>query len=146
MFPLKDRKIIGYKFGEKTWYTAHHLGVDYLAKLGTPIYAPFDGKIVNTLVGEQGGKTVWFKPEKDDCIMRFMHLSQIGCMKGDYVFEGKLIGLAGNTGSATTGAHLHLDISKNKVDIYNFSNFLDPEKYEWTTPDLTKCAICGKEY
>jgi hypothetical protein len=136
MFPLKNRKTCGYSYGQKTSYTSHHLGQDYTAATGTPLYAPFDGKIVKTMVGEQGGKTIWFKPENDNVIMRFMHLSQIGCNQGDLVFENKVIGLTGNTGSATTGAHLHLDISKNKVIIEDWTNFVDPEKYEWITQEI----------
>jgi hypothetical protein len=140
MFPLKIRKIGGFTFGQiypKSFgsLAGHkHLGVDYHATTGTPLYAPFDGKIVSTLVGKEGGKTIWFKPEKDNVIMRFMHLSNIGCMKGDLVFEGKVIGLTGNTGSATNAPHLHLDISKDHVNIYDFSNFINPEKYKWEIP------------
>lgn len=131
MFPLKTRKIGGYKFGQKTWYTAHHLGVDYSAKLGTKLFAPFNGKIVQVLIGKQGGKTIWFKPDNDNVIIRFMHLSEFKVKTGDKVKEGDLIALTGNTGSATTGPHLHLDISKKTVQLSNFANFLDPEKYQW---------------
>lgn len=142
MFPLKEKKIGGFTFGQiypKSFGTLaghKHLGVDYRAVTGTPLYAPFGGQITNTLIGVEGGKTIWFKPENDNVIMRFMHLLNIGCNKGDWVQEGKFIGLTGNTGSATTGAHLHLDISKKSVDIYTFANFLDPEKYQWIYADL----------
>ena len=59
MFPLKIRKISGYKFREKTWYSKYHLGVDYYGKKGTPIFAPFDGR-VRVMTGFEGGKTIWF--------------------------------------------------------------------------------------
>jgi murein DD-endopeptidase MepM/ murein hydrolase activator NlpD len=130
MFALQERKIGGFKFGQKTWYTAHHLGVDYVAKSGTKLYAPFDGQIQKEFTGTQGGLTIWFKPNNADMVMRFMHLSKFVAKAGK-VKEGDVIGLTGNTGSATTGAHLHLDISKKNVQISNFSNFLDPEKYQW---------------
>ena len=32
MFPLARREIGGYAFGQRTWYTSKHLGVDYKAK------------------------------------------------------------------------------------------------------------------
>lgn len=143
MYPLSNWSKLkrGYIFGEPTTYSKHHLGLDLIAPKGTPVFAPFDGRTTK-LIGKQGGNTVWFY--WDDLIMRVMHLSEFG--KIGKVKEGDILGYVGSTGSLSTGNHAHLDISKNKVDIYNFANFKDPEKYEWTTPDLTKCAICGKEY
>ena len=129
MFPLKERKIGGYKFGQKTWYSAHHLGVDYVAKKGTELYAPFDGEVIKKFWGVQGGNTIWFKPTGQNVIIRFMHLSDF--VGGGEVKSGQVIGHTGNTGATTTGAHLHLDISKGNVNIWDFNNFLDPEKYDW---------------
>jgi hypothetical protein len=131
MFPLSKRKTGGFGYGDKTWYTAHHLGQDYTSLIGNKLYAPFDGIIKTTLTGEQGGLTIWCKPNHDNVIMRFMHLSAFKCKAGQKVKEGDLIGLTGNTGKSTTGAHLHLDISKKAVNLANWKNFVDPEKYEW---------------
>ena len=39
----------------------------------------------------------------------------------DYVVQGETIALSGNTGTNTTGAHLHFEIWKNSKPI-------DPEK------------------
>lgn len=131
MFPSKKQTINGFTFGQRTWYTKNHLGVDYKGKIGDIVYAPFDGEVITQLKGEQGGLTVWFKPKHDDVIMRFMHLSKFG--KKGKVKEGDIIGYVGNTGKATTGPHLHLDISKKTVQITKFANFLDPEKYDWSS-------------
>lgn len=136
MFVLKNKKIGGYRFKEKTFYSAHHLGVDYSAKENTPLYAPFDGKIIESMVGKQGGQTIWYKPDNQDVIIRLMHLNSKQ-VKGNYR-EGALIGLTGNTGSATTAPHLHLDISKNKVVISDINNFIDPEKFNWETTPKTQ--------
>lgn len=129
-FPLKNKKKTGFGYGDKTWYTAHHLGQDYSAKIGDKLYAPFDGEILKNFNGTQGGLTIWFKPKNDNVIMRFMHLSQFKGKVGK-VKEGDLIGLTGNTGSATTGQHLHIDISKKQVILTDWKNFIDPEKYKW---------------
>lgn len=131
MFPLKQKKIGGYEFGEKTFYSDHHLGTDYTASTGTPLYAPFTGVITKVMTGTEGGKTIWFKPDKDNVIMRFMHLSEFKRNNGTMVEEGDVIGLTGNTGSMTKAPHLHLDISKSYVKLNDFNNFIDPEKYEW---------------
>ena len=128
MFPLKKRKIGGYKFLEKTFYSAHHLGVDYSAHYNK-LYTPFDGKIVRTLNGKQGGLTIWL--EYKNYIIRFLHLSEIRCKTGEKVKKGQTIGITGNTGKLTTAPHLHLDISKNSVQLKNINNFIDPEKFNW---------------
>lgn len=127
MFPLANRKVGGYKFREPTFYSEHHLGTDYTAKTGTPLYAPFDGEIIFTLHGKEGGETIWYKYK--NWIIRFMHLSSMLSV-GKYK-EGNLIGLTGNTGSLTSSPHLHLDISKKDVRINNIDNFTDPEKFDW---------------
>ena len=137
MFILKNRIVGGFKFRElypKSFgsLAGHpHLGTDYNAIIGTKLYSPFDGIIKSVLIGAQGGKTIWYKPFNDDVIMRFMHLSEFKCGIGDVVKEGDVIGLTGNTGSASNAPHLHCDISKHKVDIYNIDNFIDPETYQW---------------
>ena len=133
MFPLAERSISGYTFGQRTWYTSHHLGVDYKAKSGTSLLAPFDGVITEVLTGFQGGKTIWFKPDNLNYVIRFMHLSEWKVTKGQRVTEGQEIAKTGNTGWITRGAHLHLDISVDKVDLDKAfpSNFVDPEGLNW---------------
>jgi len=132
MFPLKSKAIGGFTFGQK--YPASfgslaghpHLGVDYKANF-VELRAPFDGRIERH-DGTQGGITLWFFYK--GFVMRFMHLSEV--RKTGEVKEGDLIAITGNTGSATTGAHLHLDISKNNININNFSNFVNPEGFDWS--------------
>ncbi len=130
MFPLAQKEIGGYKFGQRTWYTSKHLGVDYKANK-SPLVAPFDGVIVNTLKGFQGGLTIWYKPNHDNVVMRFLHLDKIEVSKGQNVSKGQRIGTTGNTGFFSTGPHLHLDISRGNVNLGDFNNFLDPESYNW---------------
>lgn len=133
MFPLRERKIGGFTFGQKypasfgTLAGHPHLGVDYSANY-VILYMPFNGRIT-TMEGAQGGKTIWVYPDGQDVIIRLMHLSSM-VVPGNYK-EGEEIGVTGNTGSATTAPHLHADISKNNVDINNFNNFIDPEEFNW---------------
>jgi hypothetical protein len=147
MFVLKQRKIGGYEYAEKTFYSAHHLGTDYTAKTGTPLYAPFDGVVEKIMTGTEGGKTIWFKPDNANVLMRFMHLDEFRCKVGK-VKEGDTIALTGNTGKMTKAPHLHLDISKGYLKLGDFSNFLDPEKYKWETqkidPEIPKIEETDK--
>lgn len=133
IFPLKQWETArrGYRFGQKVNYTDHHLGVDHIVPEGTPIYAPVDCEIINAKQGKQGGNQTYvrFKDvEYGMLIMRCMHLKDLSFPVGSYK-EGEVIGYTGNTGKLSTCPHLHTDISKEKVQINNFNNFIDPEKY-----------------
>lgn len=132
MFPLKNKKITGYKFGVKTFYNDFHVGVDY-GKENEEILAPFDG-LVTTSVGNEGGKTIFFKPNGKQELIRLLHLKEF--KKTGTVKQGELIGIVGHTGLVSppgiAGSHTHLDISKNgRLELNKKSNFLDPEKYNW---------------
>ena len=131
MFPLAKKQIGGYRFLQPTFYSDHHLGTDYKANMGTNLYAPFSGQIIKQVTGSQGGRTIHFKPENQNVIMRFMHLDEYKRSQGDRLKEGDIMAITGNSGSATSGAHLHLDISKGAVNINNINNFLDPETFNW---------------
>lgn len=130
-YPLKNWEKIkrGYKFGEKTFYSARHLGTDYIVPEGTPVYAPDDCEIVKTGDFPEGGNTIHVRFEHKKhgkLIMRCLHLSKF-LPKGKRK-EGDILAYSGNTGEYTKGPHLHLDISRDKVEVNNFGNFIDPEK------------------
>lgn len=120
----------GYVFGQKTFYTEHHLGVDHIVPIGTQIYSPVDCEVINSMNGTDGGNQIHVSfqdAEYGTLVMRCMHLREMPS-KGKFN-EGMVIGYTGNTGKYTTGAHLHTDISRGSVKIKDFSNFIDPEKY-----------------
>lgn len=129
MFPLKKREITGYTFGQVTSYSNFHLGVDYGVE-GLQVFAPFDGKITFAGSGQEGGNTLWLKPDGQDVVIRFLHLDKFVVHQGDIVKEGQILGITGNTGHSDAG-HLHLDISKHAVNIYNVKNFINPEQFVW---------------
>ncbi|HUD09141.1 MAG TPA: hypothetical protein VMQ48_03570, partial [Candidatus Saccharimonadales bacterium] len=60
-------------------------------------------------------------------VMRFMHLSKMSPL-GKYK-AGDIIGCTGNTGKITKSPHLHIDLSRNQLDLKNFPNFIDPEEF-----------------
>lgn len=131
-YPLKNWKRVkrGYRFGEKTFYSPFHLGTDYLVPEGTVVRAPHNCRIVKAGEFPEGGKTIHaslsVRPY-GKVVARFMHLSEYAEV-GKYK-EGEKIGMSGNTGALTKGPHLHIDISRGKVDLENVSNFIDPEKF-----------------
>ena len=149
--PLKnwDTALNGYVYGQKTSYSEHHLGIDKTVPMWTEVLAPTDGRIVQVITGQQGGLTVHFK-DKWDKLWRFMHL--VKSTQQGQVKEGQVIAWSGNSGSATTGPHLHTDISKGELQIYDWTTFYDPELYikERMTMDLKPNTIyyskLDKEY
>lgn len=123
-FPLNKMQIGGYDYGEKTYYAEHHLGVDWQAD-NVPLFAPCAGTIINAFTGPELGLTIWFRPDGQETIVRWGHLSKFLCMKGQHVVEGELLAVTGNTGSLTKGPHLHEDIWKNKVTL-KFEDTINP--------------------
>lgn len=137
MFIHKNRKVGGYKFRQKTWYTAHHLGTDWSAYF-EELYAPCNGKVIATPNGPEGGQWLWFEEtgtemckyfKADKLIHRFGHLKEIKIPAGTEVKEGDVLAITGNSGRLTKSPHNHHDISINKVILSDIDNFIDPEVY-----------------
>jgi len=116
----------GYRFKQKTWYSTYHLGLDLITPVGIPVMAPFDG---TSMVGSfiQGGNVVNYSA--NGYVFRFMHLSSI--VKTGSCKAGDIIGYTGNSGTFTSGPHLHVDISKGSVQVNNINNFVDPDTFNW---------------
>lgn len=90
-----------------------HPGLDYACPVGTPILAPYDGKVTKVhLMNPTMGNAIHFLFTLDgkDYGMRCMHLSKLPTV-GNYK-AGEIIGYTGNTGMST-GPHLHIDIWKD---------------------------------
>ena len=84
-----------------------HSGTDYRASNGTALKALFKGTVIDCGYSSSAGKYITVLV--NDRIKYFVcHLSEIKVEKGDVVDQYQLIGLTGNTGSRTTGPHLHL--------------------------------------
>lgn len=130
IFPIKDWLKLprGYRFKEKTFYSAAHLGVDVIAPEGTPIYAWQDLEVVNSLVGKDGGNTIWVKCPYNKRLHRLLHL-QFSVLKGKYK-EGQIIAQVGKTGALCKGPHLHFDTSNDgTLRLGDIANFEDPDLY-----------------
>lgn len=119
MFPLKQRKVKGYSFGQKTFYGTKHTGTDYLA-VNVNYYAPFDG-YASAGKGYEGG-TWWQLTRSDGTKFIARHLSKL--VKTGQVKEGDLVAVTGNSGAFTTNAHLH-------QEVYIKGKLTDPEKFLW---------------
>ncbi len=106
--PLIITSHYGYRKHPVTRHYRLHEGIDFRASTGTRVYASKTGKV--TYAARKGGygKTVSIQHE-DDFSTSYGHLSRIYVAVGDFVQQGQVIGLAGNTG-ISTGPHLHFEI------------------------------------
>lgn len=94
-----------------------HNGNDYSVPLGTPIYAPTDGYVVEGADRKAGtvdgfGNWVWIDAQREvgkDFIFGHMRHADILVRRGDRVKAGQLIARVGSEGQST-GPHLHFEV------------------------------------
>ena len=95
------------------WDTENN-GIDFRAYKGCPVYASADGRVSYTGMGGDGGISVDINSEDIFTGERFKtiyyHLLSFSTSVGQRVFAGDLIGLADNTGTMSTGDHLHFGL------------------------------------
>jgi murein DD-endopeptidase MepM/ murein hydrolase activator NlpD len=129
-------------YGKATWTRAYsfHNGIDFAGKIGTPIIAAANGKVLAT--GDNGryayGK--WMTVDHENGLVTlYGHLSAVKASKGTSVKRGDVIGLMGNTGYST-GPHVHFTVfAKNSFDVVSSSKMkglllptgahVNPDKY-----------------
>lgn len=90
-----------------------HLGIDYAAPTGTPVYATGDGVVSKVGYTSANGNYVFLKHDKV-YTTKYLHLYKIdpAVKKGATVKQGQRIGSVGMTGLAT-GPHLHYEFLVN---------------------------------
>jgi len=100
-----------------------HLGIDYAAPVGTPVWASAAGKVVECEMKRGSGNTVVLA-HPNGLTTRYYHLSRFarGMKAGKVVKQKDVIGFVGTTG-LSTGPHLHFSVTKNGA-------FVDPGKVQ----------------
>jgi murein DD-endopeptidase MepM/ murein hydrolase activator NlpD len=98
-----------------------HLGIDYAAPTGTPVWASAGGKVVEAGMKRGSGNTVVLS-HGGGLTTRYYHLSRFakGLRVGQTVRQKEVIGFVGTTG-LSTGPHLHFGVTRNGA-------FVDPLK------------------
>lgn len=130
IYPLKEIEDVG-AFGnirKSETSQLQHLGVDLQAKPDTPIYAINDGQIVflrkmtnygNTLVVDHGLGV----------FSLYLHLDSFNVVKGEFVKQGYILGLSGNTGYSIA-PHLHFSIRVRGATLDPL-NFIKTTQTQW---------------
>jgi murein DD-endopeptidase MepM/ murein hydrolase activator NlpD len=89
-----------------------HMGIDVVARTGTPVYSAANGYVVFSDYTIDDGYTLIIN-HSNDYITVYKHCSSLLKHQRESVLQGELIALSGNTGEKTSGPHLHFEIWKN---------------------------------
>jgi murein DD-endopeptidase MepM/ murein hydrolase activator NlpD len=115
-----DFRRISSRFTRERWHPVlgkkrPHRGVDYAARIGTPVKAAGDGKIIHRGTKGGYGKTVIIQHGQTYTTL-YAHLSSYSrkFKRGQRVKQGDVIGFVGRSGMAT-GPHLHYEFRVNGV-------------------------------
>ncbi len=93
--------------------TKRHTGYDFKAPVGTPVLASANGRVVLSRTLDIHGENIvidhgW------GIFSEYAHLSARFVVPGQYVLQGDVIGLSGNTGRST-GPHVHWEIAVDGI-------------------------------
>jgi hypothetical protein len=109
-----------------------HLGMDFTAPHGTPIYATADGVVSDAgfNTGGHGNRVIINHGNSYETL--YGHMYRIKARVGQRVKRGEVIGYVGNTGKSS-GPHCHYEVHRygNPVNpIYYFYNDLTPAQFD----------------
>lgn len=98
-----------------------HKGIDINCKADALLATEDNGKVlsVNQNANTGGGKSVtveYDRPDGSKYQTTYMHMSDIDVKVGDIVNAGTKLGMSGNTGTRTTGEHLHFAVKQVSAD------------------------------
>ena len=92
-----------------------HTGEDYNTATGTPLTLPVKTTVLDIGKQAQMGNTLYLTAPTGEVIV-FAHLSQINVTVGQEIPADMVFAETGNTGSATTGPHVHTEIIASKPE------------------------------
>lgn len=109
-----------------------HKGIDIRCDNEPLLATEGNGKVVavNENAGTAGGKSVTVEYERGDGTklqVYLAHLSSVNVKTGDTVNAGQQLGVTGNTGTRTTGPHLHFGVRQISTD--GSARDMDPAAY-----------------
>lgn len=83
-----------------------HDGVDFGCPENTPVFAFASGTVVFSGKDQFGALFIDIEHNESNLKTRYVHLNELGVIRGQIVQKGQQIGLSGNTGQSTA-PHLH---------------------------------------
>lgn len=116
--PVKGHITNGFSAKEK------HYAVDIALASGTPIKTIANGTVLFADWTPTNGNVIIIN-HSEGIMSVYKHCQSLTKSQGDTVHSGEVIATAGNTGTQSTGVHLHFELWKNghPVDPTNFIDF-----------------------
>lgn len=118
-FIMPIESTITSSFGKARTYNGslkgYHSGVDFRAKVGTPIVAANDAKVALVEDRFYSGGTVLLN-HGEGIYTCYFHMSKFAVQEGEEVKKGQLLGLSGQSGRVT-GPHLHFSARISGVQV-----------------------------
>ncbi len=101
-----------------------HFGVDVLAPKNTPIKAVYEGIIIQSDWTLETGKTIAIQ-HPNNVVTFYKHNSSLLKKIGETVKAGEAVAIIGNTGTLSSGPHLHFELWYNgkPVDPVEYISF-----------------------
>ena len=107
-----------------------HTGEDIAVPVGTPLVAMADGVVVHVgpFSGKYSDNPWWIEPsfagfvvtvDYGDYLSQYAHCSGSPVLSGKRVTQGEVVAYSGNSGSATSGPHLHWEVMPDGWDFQN---------------------------
>lgn len=90
-----------------------HRGTDYVAPVGTPIWAAGDGVVMKSGYNKFNGNYVFIR-HSSTYVTKYLHMTRRKVKTGQRVKQGQTVGTLGGTGRVT-GPHLHYEFLVNGV-------------------------------
>lgn len=122
-YGMRQHPILGY------W--RQHLGLDFTAPKGSPIYATGDGVVQEAHYSTSYGNVVYID-HSFGFETRYAHMTEYIVKKGEKVKRGQVIGYVGNSG-LSVATHLHYEVLFNGSQINPINFFqrdLNNKEYE----------------
>ncbi len=143
-----DLKYIGSGFAPRRFHPIlkrwrQHEGIDFIANVGTKIFAAADGVVTSARVSDSFGRVVEIDHGYGLSTL-YAHMSKFEVKKGMKVKRGQVIGHVGNSG-LSAGPHLHYEVHVNgkEVDPVNyFFKDLTPKEYRAVVDKAASAETC----
>ncbi len=143
-----DLKYVGSGFSPRRFHPIlkrwrQHEGIDFIANIGTDIYAAADGVVKSARLSDSFGRVVEIDHGYGISTL-YAHMSKFEVKYGDKVKRGQIIGHVGNTG-LSSGPHLHYEVHLNNrpVDPANyFFRDLTPKEYRVLMDKASSVEVC----
>lgn len=129
MWPTRVAKLssaFGYRINPISHEGHVHKGVDVPAPCGTEVVAAEEGVVEYAQWSQTAGNIIAIQHE-GGWTTKYLHLSRLHVHAGQHVSAGELIAYSGDTGTMSTGAHLHFEVWSGKSAI-------DPMSFRYRAP------------